>query len=379
MKILHTADWHLGRLFEGQSLDEDHTHVLDQVFRAVVEHKPAALIIAGDIFDRASPPVEAVRLFNGFVARLVSETRTALVVIAGNHDSPERIGAMAMLADRRRALVRGPLEKTEHPLILEDEHGAVAISGLPFAYEHAARECFETASIKSPEDVLRAEVEAARPHIPKGARWIIVAHAFVTGANPSEVERTLTRAPVGGVETVSANIFDGAHYVALGHLHRPQAIGGEHIRYSGAPLAFGYDEEGSRKSMVLVSLDQTGATEIELLPITPRRDVRTLKGTLAEILAMPTSEDFVQVHLDDEGRLVDPMKRIRARFPNATRLAYARDLRAPETKSVPRSAKLEQPEDIIAAFVRDVRGTPLSVREQAIVDDALDALRGANP
>jgi len=143
MRILHTSDWHLGRQFHGQSLEDDHAVILEQVFAALIENVPDVLIIAGDIFDRASPPASAVRQFNDFIKRVASETNAAIVMIAGNHDSGDRIDSMAIMTDPNRALIRGPLIADEQPLILEDEHGSVAFSALPFGYEFAARECFD--------------------------------------------------------------------------------------------------------------------------------------------------------------------------------------------------------------------------------------------
>jgi exonuclease SbcD len=374
MKFLHTADWHLGRQFEGHSLDDDHAIVLDQIFTALQTHKPDALIIAGDIFDRAAPPESAVRLFNTFIERTIAETTSAIVIIAGNHDSADRIGAMAMLADRRRALVRGPLSATEHPLILHDAHGPVAISALPFGYEYAAREAFQDPTIKSPADVMRAEVAAARPHITTGARWIIVAHAFVTGAAPSTTERPLTRV-AGGIETVPADVFAGAHYVALGHIHRPQTAGAPHIRYSGSPLAFAFDEEGNEKSFALVDLAADGTTAVGLIPFRPRRTVRTLKGTLDDILRLPASEDFVNVILTDDGRLIEPMKRIRERFPFACTLAYARDNKARQgASSKPAATSLDDPATVATEFLTHMRSTPPSPTETHIITGALARL-----
>ncbi|MFN6986122.1 MAG: exonuclease SbcCD subunit D [Rhizobium oryzihabitans] len=250
MKLLHTSDLHLGRQFNGISLEEDHEAVLDQIVKAVKANGVHALIIAGDVFDRASPPQSAVRQFNGFLQRIKTETDAAVAMIAGNHDSGDRIDLSAIAADRSRWLIRGAISAEEAPLVLSDQHGSIAISALPFAYEYAARECFESETLDAPEDVLVAQVAAARAQIPEGARWIIVAHAFVTGGSVSESERSLTR--VGGIETVRASAFDGAHYVALGHLHRPQSVGEEHIRYSGSPIAFGFDEAGTEKSMSLI-------------------------------------------------------------------------------------------------------------------------------
>lgn len=375
MKILHTADWHLGRQFEGHSLEHDHAAVLDQVFAAVQKAGPDALVIAGDIFDRAAPPESAVRLFNRFIESVIATTTCAVILIAGNHDSADRIGAMAMLADRRRTLVRGPLSSAERPLVLDDDHGPVAFSALPFGYEYAARECFADAEIKCPADVMRAQIAAARPHIPAGARWIIVAHAFVTGATVSETERPLTRV-AGGIETVPAELFSGAHYVALGHIHRPQTAGAEHIRYSGAPLAFGFDEEGNQKSMAIVDIDATGNATVELIPFQPLRSVRTIRGTLEDLLKLPPSEDFIRPILTDDGRLIDPMKRIRDRFPFACGLTYARDLVARQTAAGghPSTTALEEPKTVVSQFMQVMRGTPLTDAETEIVADTIAQL-----
>ncbi len=374
MRILHTADWHLGRQFEGHSLDLDQAAVLEQIFAALLEVQPDALIIAGDIFDRTAPPESAVRLFNSFIERVMANTSCAVVLIAGNHDSADRIGAMAMLADRRRALVRGPLNSTETPLVLHDQHGPVAFSALPFGYEYAARECFADQTIKSPADVIRAQVAAARPNVPPGARWIIVAHAFVTGASVGETERALTRI-AGGIETVPADVFSGAHYVALGHIHRPQTAGAANIRYSGAPLAFGFDEEANEKSMAIVDIDSAGNATVALIPFRPVRRIRTLRGTLEEILKLPPSEDFIKAILTDEGRLIDPMKRIRERFPFACGLTYARDLIARQMSTCqPTTRTLDEPGTVVSDFIQFTRGTPLSETEASIVADSIAQL-----
>lgn len=373
MKILHTADWHLGRQFEGYSLEQDHAAVLEQVFASVTTHAPDVLIIAGDIFDRAAPPETAVRQFNGFLTR-VAETETAIVVIAGNHDSADRIGAWATLSDRTRSLVRGPLSATEQPLVLGDEQGPIAISAIPFGYEFAAREVFANPEITCPEDVMRAQLAAARAHIPDGTRWVVVAHAFVHGGDVSGSERPLSRL-VGGIETVSADVFTGAQYVALGHLHRPQAVGADHIRYSGAPLAFTFEEENCAKSLSLVELGSDGRAHVKLIPITPSRRVRTLRGTLAEILAQPASDDFIRPVLTDPVRLVEPMKRIRERFPNACALSYERDLLTAERRERPAGlAAADAPAQVVSDFITLVRGTAPSEAESGIVASYLTEL-----
>ncbi|MHA6687649.1 exonuclease SbcCD subunit D [Mesorhizobium sp. A556] len=370
MKILHTADLHLGRQFNGLGLEADHQAVLDQIVVAVLVHKPDVLIIAGDIFDRASPPATAVRQFNQFVTRIAVETTTALVMIAGNHDSADRIGAMAVMTDVRRALIRGPLYSDEIPLVLNDEYGPVAFSALPFAYEYAARECYLDESIAQPEHVIRAQIAAARHHLPDGARWVIVSHAFVAGVQTSEGERPLAR--VGGIETVLPDIFEGAHYVALGHIHRPQTAGADHIRYSGAPLAFGFDEAGVEKSMCLVDLDANRAAVITMIPFVPLRSVCVLRGHLDDLLAGAPSNDIIKVILADEVPRIDPMKRLREIYPHACQLTYARDERPIHTtlaESV--DLRASQPMDVIGDFLQQVRGERLSTAELPLVSSAL--------
>lgn len=377
MRILHTADWHLGRQFHGVSLDEDHASMLSQVETAIAAHAPDVLVIAGDIFDRATPPQSALSRFGDFVRRVGRDGGPAIVLIAGNHDSAAQIGMMGVLADADRSLVRGPLDAEEKPLILSDEHGPVAISALPFSYEFAARACYGSDDISCPADVLREQVASARRHLPDGARWVVAAHAFVEGAATSDGERPLTRA-VGGIETVPSSVFEGADYVALGHLHRPQAVGAEHVRYSGSPLAFGFDEEGHEKSMTLVDLAGDGSVITTLIPFVPHRRIRTLRGRLVELLAAPGgSNDLIGILLTDETRQIDPMKRIRELYPNAVQLAYERDVSTGEQRLRDGRAALESPKEMVAQFVGFVREKGITEAESALVVEKLAGLAPA--
>lgn len=376
MRLLHTADLHLGRQFGGLSLEDDQQAVLDQIARAVVAHKTDVLVIAGDVFDRAAPPEQAVRQFNAFLSRIASDSSAAVAIIAGNHDSAHRLASMAVMADARRVLIRGVVSAEERPLLLHDEHGVVAISGLPFCYEHAARECFAGVDIANPHDVLEAQVAAARRHIPANARWVIAAHAFVAGAMGSNSERPLVR--VGGIETVPPEVFAGAHYVALGHLHRPQSVGAPHIRYAGSPLAFGFDEAGAGKSMSLVEIDAAGAVTITDIPFAPLRGVRVLTGRHAELLLEDGSEDFIKVVLTDQAPVIDGMNRLRDVFPNACELVYARDERAPSIKSL-EGAGIEtlSPLELIGGFLQQVGGDAVTDPERQIVAAVLHAVQNA--
>lgn len=376
MRILHTADLHLGRQFNGISLDDDHSEVLAQIVRALIEHQADALVIAGDIFDRAAPPASAVRMFNNFLTQVAQQTDAAVIMIAGNHDSADRISAMSVMTDAKRALIRGAASADEKALLLNDEFGTVAFSALPFCYEYAARECFSDEAIRTPEDVLKAQIAAARRNVPEDARWVVVGHAFVSGGDASESERPLVR--VGGVETVSPEIFSGADYVALGHLHRPQSAGAGHIRYSGSPLAFGFDEAEAVKSMSLVDIDGVGNVRVEELPFKPIRGVRSLKGKHAELLLAAPSEDFVRVVLTDDAPIIDGMKRLRANFPNACELVYERDQRASEIKAFAAgNLKVTSPIDVIGDFLSFVRDDAMSEVERELAVRGLEDINRA--
>ncbi len=356
MRILHTGDWHLGRQFFQLPLDEDHDVILAQIDSAFLEHSPDVLIIAGDIFDRAGPPQTALARLRDFLLRATANPGLAIVIIAGNHDAAAQIGMLGVLAPIEKALIRGPLDADDLPMILEDEHGPVAISALPFSYEFAARACFDEEDISCPADVIAAQVNAARDRVPAGARWIVVAHSFVEGAASTDSERSLSRT-VGGIETVSAEVFDGAHYVALGHLHRAQSVGASHIRYSGSPLAFGFDEEGQEKSISLIDMAADGSVETTAIPLTPRRQARTIRGTLEELVAAPVgSDDFIRVVLTDETPQIDPMKRIRVLYPNAVQLSYERAGRTLEEKLGEGRAAIDDPETLVSDFIEFVRG-----------------------
>lgn len=374
MKILHTADWHLGKTFRNVSLLEDQAHVLDQVFDALVKHDIQVLIVAGDIYDKPSPPEPAVALFSRFIERVYEQTNAAIIIIAGNHDSGQRIGAFTKLYDRSRILIRGTLEPVEKPLILEDEHGDVAFSALPYGEIFAARRAFEDETIRSPQDVLQAEIDAARKALPDGARWVIIAHAFVTGGLPSSTERTLS---VGSVETVSAGLFDGADYVALGHLHRAQTAGRETIRYSGAPLAFGFDEADTVKTMTLFNLDGDGQMR-DLLEIAfaPLRKVRELRGFMANLVAhaqKSPSDDYISAVLLDEGQLVEPAAQLRPYYPNILQIQREKRHGFALTGAGRAQSKLDDPLGVITEFIEFVRGDAPSEAETGVVTDLISS------
>ncbi|OUS06234.1 exonuclease sbcCD subunit D [Rhodobacterales bacterium 52_120_T64] len=373
MRILHTADWHLGKTFRGVSLLEDQQHVLDQVFETIIEQNIQVLIVAGDVYDKPSPSEASVALFSSFVERVYLETAAAIIIIAGNHDSGQRLGAFTKLYDRKRILIRGTLEIEEKPLILEDDHGPVAFSALPYGEIFAARRAFEDESIRSPEDVLRHEVGAAQALRPKDARWVIIAHAFVTGGLPSETERKLS---VGTVETVSNSLFKGADYVALGHLHRPQTAGHETIRYSGSPLAFGFDEADTIKTMTVFDLDADGSLQnFQEIAFEPLRKVREVRGLLADLILeaeKAPSDDYISAILLDQGAVVEPAAQLRPHYPNILQALREKRRELVHASAGRASSKLDDPMGVISEFVDFVRGEKPNEAETKIVTQLID-------
>ncbi len=365
MRILHTADWHLGRVFQQVSLLDDQAALLDQILEHVRTEKPDLLIIAGDIFDRANPRREVIDLFARFLRRFHAQSPAALAVIAGNHDSPELIDFGGVLPDPSRTRIAGMLAGSEAPLLLTDEHGPVAISLLPYAEIFAARQYFghdEAAPLRTPEDVLRTQIEQARFACPDNARWVIVAHAFVQGGRNSSSERTLD--PVGGIETVPADAFSGAHYVALGHLHRMQAVGAPHIRYSGSIMRYGFDEVDIDKSMTLVELDGAGEVTCSFLPLKAPRNLRVIEGLFDDVLPGGADddnrEDFIKFHLYDRVVVPDAMNRLREIYPNGVQIEWVMQQPATTPGNGPqRKPGHRQPRALVQDFLADVLDTPL--------------------
>lgn len=328
MRFLHSADWHLGRVHHGVSLLEDQAHLLREFVRLAADLRPDAILLAGDIYDRSVPPAEAVRLLDLVLTELVQGLRIPVVMIAGNHDGPDRLAFGASLLGGAGLSVRGVVDAQAQAVVLHDAHGAVAIHALPYAEPAVVRAVLggtlrsedgsAAAVIDSHQAALAAQLRAARAAHPAGARSVVVAHAFVLGGSESESERPLS---VGGSGAVSAALFDGFDYVALGHLHRPQQVGEARIQYSGSLLKYSFSEADHSKSVNLVELDANGACTVEHIALTPRRDLRIVSGELDAILAAaaadPGRDDYILARLTDSGALLDAMGKLRSAYPNA--------------------------------------------------------------
>jgi len=330
MRLIHTADWHLGRLFHNVHLTRDQDYVLAQLVALVAEVRPAAVLIAGDLYDRAVPPTEAVELLGHVLTEIVDRQGVPVVAIAGNHDSAARLGFAASLLRERGLHLVGELPQAASPVVLRDDHGPVYVHALPYADAAQARYAYGDETIHDQQAVAAAGVARALAATPPGERRVAVAHAFVAGSLESESERPLS---VGGATQVPAAVYDGFDYVALGHLHRPQKCGSETVRYAGSLLKYSFAEHGHDKSVSVVEIGAPGGADghtgssaracvtVETVTLTPRRDVRRLEGTLAELLERgardPRRDDYVLAALLDRGALLDPIGRLRRVYPNA--------------------------------------------------------------
>jgi DNA repair protein SbcD/Mre11 len=375
MRFIHTADWHLGRLFHGFHLTEDQAHFLEQLVRVMRDARPDALIVAGDIYDRAVPPPEAVRLLNEFLREAALDVGVPVIMIAGNHDSADRLAFGSSLFSQRGVHLFGPPSHPCGEVILHDGFGPVHVYCLPYADPPQMRECFGETSLSTHDEAMRASVERVRSRHPSGRRSILVGHAYVAGGEGCESERPLA---IGGADQVNVDAFAGIDYVALGHLHRPQGLAGGRVRYSGSPLKYSFSEVDHRKCIHLVEMDGEGNCTVEDVPVSPRHDVRRVRGTLAGLLSNPervgTPTDYLMIELEDDGPVLDAAGRLRERFPNvmhivpkereqsATRAAGRIDLR--------RSTDAE----LFSRFFIDVTGVELTPPQRQRFVTIADAL-----
>ena len=320
MRLLHISDLHIGKQVNEFPMLDDQRFMLERILDIIRTRKIDALLIAGDIYDRAVPSAEAVELFDSFLTELAGR-HIPVLAIAGNHDSPERIafgaGLMAPSGVYLSPVYNGRVE----PVTLSDAYGEVRFYLLPFIKPAPVRRFYPDAVIESYTDALRCAVE--HMDIDPSARNVLVTHQFVTGGVRSESEDIT----VGGTDNVDAAVFDGFDYVALGHLHGAQNIGRETLRYSGTPLKYSFAEKDQIKSITVVKLGAKGNVSVSSLPLTPRRDMREIRGTYIELTlrdsyAGTDTEDYIHAVLTDENDIPNALARLRSIYPNLMKLDY---------------------------------------------------------
>jgi exonuclease SbcD len=392
MRLLHTSDWHLGRSLHRADLRAAQSAFLDHLVDTVRAEKVDAVLVAGDVYDRAVPPVDAVELCADALNRL-HDAGASVVLISGNHDSARRLGFGSDLLEVAGVHVRTRPSALARPVLLEDAHGPVAVYGVPYLEPDAVRgdlPLIEGAPIEA-APAEGAPAEAPRGHVGvlghaarciradadarRVQRRVVLAHGWVAGGAASESERDIT---VGGVGQVPAALFDGFSYVALGHLHGQQTIAGP-LRYSGSPLPYSFSEATHRKGSWLVELDGAGAIRAERVPAPVHRRLSVLRGPLKDLLSSaafaPYEDDFVSVTLTDPSRPEAAMDALRARFPHVLVLAFEPEGVRPDERGY--RARIAGRDDlsVAAEFVRHVRNSPASDSERQLLAGAFEAVR----
>lgn len=380
MKIFHTADWHLGKLIQGIYMTDEQRYALQQFIDAIQTEKPDAVIIAGDLYDRAVPPTDAVNLLDELLAKIVLELETPVLAVAGNHDSPGRLNFGSRLMKDKGIHIAGHVQRDHQPVVLEDEHGEVHFHLVPYTDPSMVRYIFDDPEIRTHDDALQAITANIKSLWKPEARHVFVGHAFVTShgeqeENTSDSERPLA---IGGAEHVSAAHLEGFHYSALGHLHKAHFVRNETIRYAGSPLKYSISEEHHQKGYLVVELDADGNTTIEKRLIEPRRNMRRVEGTIDEILRHEISEDFVFVTLLDDAPVLFPMEKVRSVYPNAMHVERKNFIREAAEAGGQSRRKMDSL-SLFHAFYEEVKGEGASDETVAIFEEVLQEFLQEEP
>ncbi len=374
MRLLHTSDWHIGRTLHGTDLLAEQEMVLSGLADVVAAESVDVVVVAGDVYDRAVPSADATAVLDRVLMRLRTAGAT-VVLTPGNHDSARRLAFGAGLMATSGVHVRAATGRLDEPVLLGDEHGDVAVYGLPYLEPEIARHELGAPGARSHESVLAEAMDRVRADLflRPGARSVVLAHAFVGGGVASESERDIC---VGGVDLVPAGVFDGVDYVALGHLHRPQTLS-PRVRDSGSPLAYSFGEAGQHKQAWLVDLDASGLADVRAVPLPTPRGLSVLTGTLAELLADPAhtgaEQHFVSARLTDPVRPKDPMRSLQARFPHCVHLEWTGAGSATDGRSYQDRLRGRGDLDVAGEFVEHVRGVAASAAERELLARALGA------
>lgn len=373
MKFFHTADWHLGKLVQGVYMTEEQKYVLEQFIDAIKEEAPDAVIIAGDLYDRAVPPTEAVNLLDETLAKIVLELKIPVFAVAGNHDSPGRLNFGSRVMKKNGIHIAGHIQKELEPVVLHDEYGPVHVHLIPYADPSQVRYVFGEPAIKSHNDAMKAITENIKQTMDPKARHIAVGHAFVTPHGESEENTSDSERPlsIGGAEHVDAHHFEGFHYTALGHLHQAHHVLNETIRYAGSPLKYSISEEHHQKGFYAVELDGEGNVAVEKRLLEPNRDMRTVEGFMADILQHEVNEDYVFVKLLDDAPILYPMEKVRSVYPNAMHIERKNFGRA-ITQSETGSRRDMDTFGLFQAFYEEVKGEGATAETEAIFKDVLE-------
>ena len=374
MKILHLGDLHLGKRVNEISMIEDQKFILDQIVTLVKEEKIDVILLCGDIYDKAIPTIEAIHLLDEFLEEL-SDLKVKVLMISGNHDSAERLSFGAKLFESSDIYISQVYDGEMKRIVLEDQYGPISVYLLPFLKPAAVRHALQRDDINTYEEGVMAALQECE--IDRTQRNVLVAHQFVTGADRSDSEETW----VGGLDNVSAEVFKNFDYVALGHIHRPQKMGRETLRYSGTPLKYSFSEADHKKSVTIVELLEKGNVRVSTVPLIPRRDMRKLRGTYMDVTAKDhyTAEnkmDYLQITLTDEEDVPGALQKLRTVYPNLMRLEYD-NKRTRENREVQAVEAQEQKSELelFEEFYELLNNEPMKEEQTEFVEKLIQNLK----
>ena len=374
MKFAHIADLHIGKRVHDFSMLEDQRYILEEMLRIFDEEKVDGVLIAGDVYDKTVPSAEAVQVFDDFITKL-AKMEMPIYMISGNHDSAERLAFGAQLFENDGVYISPVYEGEVKKVEVEDVYGTVNIWLLPFLKPATVRHALQREDINTYEEGVVAALQGCE--IDTEQRNILVAHQFVTGADRSDSEET----SVGGLDSVSAEVFEDFDYVALGHIHRAQKMGRETLRYSGTPLKYSFSEADHKKSVTILELLEKGRVEIHVVPLVPRRDMRKMRGTYMEVTAKDayTEEnkmDYLQITLTDEEDVPGALQKLRTVYPNLMRLEYD-NKRTRENREVQAVEVQEQKSELelFEEFYELLNNEPMKEEQTEFVEKLIQDLK----
>ncbi|RAN57087.1 exonuclease sbcCD subunit D [Dolosigranulum pigrum] len=329
MRFLHTADWHIGKIVHEQSMLADQAYILEQLIEQVEEYEVDAVLMAGDLYDRSLPPKEAVSLVNQTLSRLINELEVPVFIIAGNHDSNERIEYLSGVAEAKQLYMEGTLKAHTRKVSLKEAD----IYMMPYADHVLIRQALDQPEIRTIEEAVAAQVEqiTSSDDFDRSRINMVMFHGYVISGSRTSLEESDSERPlsIGTAEWIDQSIFDAFDYVALGHLHKGQKVGSNRIRYSGSPLKYSKSEATHQKKSFIIDIDRD-SLEVTPVPLIPKRDMRIVRGAFDDLMQQDWSDDYIFIELTDDMFIQDAMSRLRGQFPQVLGLEYV-NLRADQS------------------------------------------------
>jgi len=368
MKIIHTADWHLGKIIYSNYMTEDQKYILNNFINYLSQNKPDVLIIAGDLYDRAVPPSEAVNLLNKTLSKIVLEMKIPTLIISGNHDSSERLEFLNGILSGMDLHIEGTLKKEVKKITFDDAFGPVNFYLLPYIEFQKAKDIFEI-DFENKTQALKNYID--NMNINEKERNILISHEYIMGGEESESERPLS---IGGSEFVDYSIFEIFDYVALGHLHRPQKFKNEKINYSGSLLKYSFSESNHKKGMNIVEIKEKGNIDVQKISFETVRDMKVIKGMFDEIMKKESTDDYLHIVLENENPVYDAINKLRSKFPNVLSLDFPNLKTNDDIKTSDKNIKDISPVELFESFYEEVKQTQIKKEEKEIVENIFNEI-----